>query len=420
MNLPQSIALTDSSFPVIDSVGAWVPHGKFVMDGALKGPLAGLTFAAKDLYDVKGRPTGAGNPTWLSTHPSAIQSSPLIEVLLAAGATLVGKTLTDELAYSIHGENMHYGTPRNVSAPGRIPGGSSSGSVAAVAARLCDFALASDTGGSTRVPASYCGVWGIRTTHDLLSRTNMVPLSPGFDTATWLGHDAETFMRVADVLLPCDATPPLTRAILFEESLMPASAECRTLAEKVFAVLSGQMEAHRASVTPSGNADELEIWRQTYLIASGREAWAAHGEWIEAHRPVFGAAIDTRWAFARTISAAAADAASVRQQKIKVHVRALLGASAVAVIPSAPGPAPLLTASAEEIEDMRNRTFRITCIAGLSGLPQVSLPLRSPEGLPIGISLLGPAGSDRALISLAIAVWKALHPIASQNHIQFG
>lgn len=413
MKALQSTALTGTSFPVIDRVGAWVPHGKFVIAGELGGPLAGLTFAVKDLYDVKGRPTGAGNPTWLMTHPLAAENSPLIELLLAAGATLVGKTLTNELAYSIHGENSHYGTPHNVNAPGHIPGGSSSGSVAAVAAQLCDFALASDTGGSTRVPASYCGVWGIRTTHDLLSRANMVPLSPGFDTATWLAHDAETFMRVAEVLLPAEVTTSLNRAVLFEETLTPASPACRTLAEKVFAVLSGKMEANRVSVTPSGSVDELEIWRQTYLTASGREAWTSHGEWIDAHRPIFGTAIDTRWAIARTISAAAAEAARVRQQKVRSHVRTLLGANGVAVIPSAPGPAPLLTATAAEIEDVRNRTFLITCIAGLSGLPQVSLPLMSPEGLPIVISLLGPAGSDRALIALAVAVWKDLHFITS-------
>ena len=181
--------------------GAWVPHGRFVVAGAAEGELRGLRFAAKDVFDVAGHPTGAGNPAWLATHAPAQKTNPLITTLLAAGATLVGKTVTDELAYSIHGDNIHYGTPLNTRAPDRVPGGSSSGSVAAVAAGLCDFALGTDTGGSTRVPASYCGVWGLRTTHGLLSHEAMVPLQPAFDTATWFAQDADVFERVGHVLL---------------------------------------------------------------------------------------------------------------------------------------------------------------------------------------------------------------------------
>ena len=183
-------ASLSSEFPIDDTVGAWVPHGRFVVTGTGGGPLAGLSFAAKDLYDVAGHVTGAGNPTWLLTHGPAARSSPVIDRLLESGATLHGKVLTDELAYSILGENLHYGTPLNLRAPGRVPGGSSSGSAAAVAARLVDFALGTDTGGSTRVPASYCGLWGLRTTHGLLSRDGLVPLHPSFDTPTWLARES--------------------------------------------------------------------------------------------------------------------------------------------------------------------------------------------------------------------------------------
>ena len=137
----------DSTFPAHDPIHACVPHGQFSMPATGSGLLNGLTFAVKDIFDIAGHPTGAGNPTWLATHPVATHTSPLIEQLLAAGATMTGKVITDELAYSLNGDNMHYGTPGNVNAPGRVPGGSSSGSVAAVAAKLCDFALGSDTGG---------------------------------------------------------------------------------------------------------------------------------------------------------------------------------------------------------------------------------------------------------------------------------
>src|SRR5215470_7694180 len=148
-----------------DPLGAFCRHADVTLPGAAAGPLAGLHFAAKDLYDVAGQRTGGGNPDWLDSHPPAAATAPAILSLVAAGATLVGKTVTDELAYSIAGRNFHYGTPTNVAAPGRIPGGSSSGSAAAVAGKLVDFALGTDTGGSIRVPASLCGLYGMRPSH---------------------------------------------------------------------------------------------------------------------------------------------------------------------------------------------------------------------------------------------------------------
>lgn len=391
-------------FPIEDHVGAWTPHGRFVVQGAAAGPLSGLTFAAKDLFDVAGHPTGAGNPAWLATHPVPEHSSPLVDALLAAGATLVGKTLTDELAYSINGDNVHYGTPLNVRAPGRVPGGSSSGSAAAVAASLCDFALGTDTGGSTRVPASYCGIWGLRTTHGLLSREGLVALNPGFDTPTWLAHDAATFLAVARVLLP--ATPfRFTRALLLEDTLAQADEAFQPAAEQVFETLSDGRTAMRTRVADDG---ALEQWRQTYITASAREAWQVHGDWIGANAPAFGAAVSARFNIASGVSAEAASTAVALQGHIRASVRALLGVDGVAVMPSAASVAPPLDASGAEVDEVRSRTFRITCVAGLAGLPQVSLPFVSTSGLPAGISLLGPAGSDLALVELAVSLWQAL------------
>ena len=393
------------SFPIDDHIGAWAPHGRFVVQGAATGPLAGLTFAAKDLFDVAGHPTGAGNLAWLATHPVPERSSPLVDALLAAGATLVGKSLTDELAYSINGDNVHYGTPVNVRAPGRVPGGSSSGSAAAVAAGLCDFALGTDTGGSTRVPASYCGIWGLRTTHGLLSRDGLVALNPGFDTPTWLAHDAATFLAVARVLLP--ATPfRFTRALLLEDTLAQADDAFQPAAEQVFEALSKGRVAKRTAVAEGDDA--LEQWRQTYITASAREAWQVHGDWISANTPAFSPAVAARFNIASGISAEAADAAVARQDRIRASVRALLGNDGVAVLPSAASVAPLLDASGAEVDQVRGRTFRITCVAGLAGLPQVSLPFVSASGLPAGISLLGPAGSDLALVELAVSLWQDL------------
>ncbi|MEY4597415.1 MAG: hypothetical protein RLZZ445_212, partial [Pseudomonadota bacterium] len=184
-----------------DALGAFCRHTHAAIKGSGAGPLAGLTFGVKDIYDIAGHKTGFGSPDWLATHDAAAKTAPVVAQLLAAGADMVGKTQTDELTYSLNGENAHYGTPVNVSAPGRIPGGSSSGSAAATAGRLVDFALGSDTGGSVRAPASFCGIYGIRPTHGRVSLAGACALARSFDTAGWFARDAALLERIGRVLL---------------------------------------------------------------------------------------------------------------------------------------------------------------------------------------------------------------------------
>lgn len=387
-------------FSIVDTAGAWVPHGRFVLPGAPGGPLSGLAFAAKDVFDVAGHPTGAGNPRWLATHPVPQASSPLVEALLAAGATLHGKVLTDELAYSIHGDNAHYGTPLNARAPDRVPGGSSSGSAAAVSARLVDFALGTDTGGSTRVPASYCGLWGLRTTHGLLSREGLVPLHPSFDTPTWLAHDAATFARVGEVLLPARQAPTWKRAVRWSAAWTQADDAFQPALQAAWQALTGTLELQPHELA-EGAHPPLDTWRQHYLHASAHEGWQVHGAWIAGSEPGFAPPVAARWRFASTVSQDAAQAAWDAIHDVRTFVRGVIGEDGVALVPSAASVAPLRDASPESVDAVRMRTLRITCIAGLAGLPQVSLPCRTAEGLPIGLSLVGPVGSDAALIALA-------------------
>jgi amidase len=395
----------DLPFDIHDRVGAWVPHGRFVRPGHADGPLAGLRFAAKDVFDVAGHPTGAGNPAWLASHPVPTASSPLVDALLQAGATLAGKVLTDELAYSIHGDNIHYGTPVNSAAPERVTGGSSSGSAAAVAARLVDFALGTDTGGSTRVPASYCGLWGLRSTHGLLSRDGLVPLNPLFDTATWLAHEADAFERVAGVLLPASGFAP-TRVIEATDAWGQADPVFQPALQLARDTLTRLLGAPVQALIASDEG--LDAWRQDYVTASAFNGWQTHGGWIARHTPDFAPPIAARWHFASTVTADDAAAARERIAGVRAHVRSWLGNDGVAVLPSAASLAPLRDADPAAVDAVRLRTLRITSIAGLAGLPQVSLPLRSAEGVPLGVSLLGPAGSDRALIGLAVRLWQAM------------
>ena len=398
---------TNNTFPEHDPIGACVPHGKFTLPATGKGLLDGLRFAVKDIFDIAGYPTGAGNPTWLSTHPTATHTSPLVEQLRAAGASVAGKVLTDELAYSLNGDNMHYGTPLNTNAPERVPGGSSSGSVAAVAAKLCDFALGSDTGGSTRVPASYCGVWGLRTTHDLLSRQHVVPLHTSFDTLTWFAHSPVTFKRVGQVLLPESSF--VARRILKPTALWELASEdfqaplkaILTAAERLLGTSAQPMAFTRGTET-------LEQWRQAYVTLGAHEAWALHGDWIQTHQPTFSSPIATRWAQAQAVTTEQAQESKTKVLDIRAHIRTLLGTDAIAILPSAAGLAPLLNATGQAVDALRLRTMHITCVAGISGVCQVSIPFRNRSGIPVGVSIIGPAGSDQALIDLATELAKTV------------
>ena len=391
-----------SHWAIKDEVGAWVPHGRFVIDGGNTGPLAGLHFAVKDVFDVAGHPTGAGNPDWLATHALPERHSAVVAQLLAAGATLMGKVLTDELAYSLHGDNHHYGAPLNASAPDRVTGGSSSGSAAAVAARYVDFALGTDTGGSTRVPASYCGLWGLRTTHGLVSCEGLVPLHPAFDTVTWLASDADVFERVGGVLLPEGDFRP-RRVLVLDDANSLADPDFFAPLQQVIGALSKSIGIAPVR-TRIAAGEDLTDWRAAYATAGAHNGWQTHGAWITERRPVFGAAVASRWLAASQVSDANAAAARDQGSRIRARVRSVLGADGVAVLPSAASLAPLRNAEPAVVDAVRLRTMAITCIAGLAGLPQVSLPMTSDSGAPLGVSLIGPEGSDLALIRLAIAL----------------
>ena len=324
-----------------------------------------------------------------------------VEKLLEAGATLVGKTITDELAYSLNGDNAHYGAPLNVNAPGRVTGGSSSGSAAAVAAGLCDFALGTDTGGSVRIPASYCGVYGIRTTHGRIALDGVVPLVRlrSLDTLGWFARSAAVFAGVGTVLLqapPATPRPPLERLLILEASELVSGEVVDALSPTV-----RRLTAAFASVAvPAIAAEHLEAWRMVFRCFSAAEAWRVHGAWIEAETPDLAPAIRARFEWGKLLPPALAEAARQDRRRIAEHIRALIGADGVLCLPSAPGAAPRLTASAEEVEAARRGAQRLTCIAGMAGLPEVSIPAGRVDGAPVGLSLIGPAGADEQLLAL--------------------
>lgn len=358
------------------------------------GPLSGLTFAVKDLFDLAGSVTGLGNPTWRDTHGPALANAPCVDRLLQAGAELVGKTHTDELAYSLAGQNQHYGTPPNPAVPDGIPGGSSSGSASVVAAKLVDFALGTDTGGSVRVPASYCGIYGLRPTHGAVDTTGVAHLAKSFDTVGWFARSADVMLAVGRELLPDRPMPMLRQIRLLKEGSEIAGAE---LAEQV-AAMAGRFGLPLGA--PAG-VGPLEDFLQAFRPVQAFEAWALYGAWIRQHRPRFGPGVRERFEAAAKASCDERSLAQTRCEALRERVRALVGRDTVLCLPTTPTSAPPLDASSDQVEAVRFKTLCLTAVAGVAGLPQLSLPwLSDPRG-PIGLSLIGPPGSDLQLLELA-------------------
>lgn len=377
-----------------DTVGAFVPGPRLVVQPTASGSLDGLTFAVKDLIDVSGAPTGGGNPDWLKSQLPAAASAPVVDALLHAGATMAGKTITDELAFSLEGVNAHYGTPVNAAAPDRIPGGSSSGSAAAVAAALVDFALGTDTGGSVRVPASFTGLFGFRPTHDAISLKGVVPFAPSYDTIGWFARDAATLQAVGDVLLPQALPTPIRKLRLVRDAFALADpAVSATLRERCEAV---------------GFDDEIVLfdgaendWRECYRVLQGAEIWQCLGPWIRSAHPRFGESIAPRFADAATITPADVARWAPFRASATQRLQRLVGSGEALILPTAPCIALRKDAGSAHIRDLYNRALVLTSVAGHAGLPQVTWPVGFVDGCPVGLSAIGAAGQDRDLLRVA-------------------
>ncbi|WP_172331132.1 amidase [Mangrovicoccus sp. HB161399] len=366
------------------------------------GPLSGLRLAVKDNLDIAGHVTGSGHPGWASIRQPAAETAPVVRMLAAAGAQIVGKTHMDELAYSLMGENAHYGTPLNPAAPGRVPGGSSSGSASAVAQGLADLGIGTDTGGSVRLPASFCGLWGWRPTHGLLPHGGMQALAASYDVPGLFARDAETLLLAAAILAP-DADLAAPR-YLAPSDLWAQVPEATAAALRPF--------VPEAETAPLFDPETLERLQPVFRVAQGREIAATFGDWIRETAPEFGPGVRERFDGAMSLSAQEIAEAEAARAAIRAHVRGVLGKDGILVIPTAPGAAPLLNTSGEEMDRYRNAAIRMLSIAGHAGLPQITMPLAVIDGAPLGLSLVGPAGSDLAMIALAAERFAAAPALA--------
>ncbi|MGD1918269.1 MAG: amidase [Pleurocapsa sp.] len=369
------------------------------------GNLSGLRLGVKDLFHITGMPTSAGNPDWLASYPQpANDTAPCVTSLLEAGATLIGKTLTDELAYSLEGINKHYGTPVNFQAPKRIPGGSSSGSAVAVANGSVDIGLGTDTGGSIRVPASYNGIYGLRPSHGVVSCEHLIPLAPRFDSVGWMTRDLSTMLATSDVLLPSDYHDELSHLIVCNIEGIEAWAEARQ-------PLLDAVDSHFKSIEYVNlSSKQLSQASAAFRVLQGREIWRIHGKWIEEQQPDFAIEIDDRFKWCKGLSVSdERQAEHIAQEFIDFwHTDIVPSKDRVLLLPTTPGAAPLLNTPASQLLEYRATLLGITAPAGLTGAPQISLPYLNSEQAPWGVSLLACSGCDRSLLDCVSQIEKKI------------
>ena len=393
---------------------AFMPYPSVALAAASHGPLAGLSFAVKDLFDVAGYPTSGGQPMLLAMSGIKTCSTPVVTQLLDAGAQFVGKTITDELAFSINGQNAHFGDPINPHAPDRISGGSSSGSASAVAHGLCDIGIGSDTGGSVRAPANQTRIIGIRTSHGLVSLEHAVAFAPSLDSCGWFASDIDVFIKASEVLLQA----PVCQTAL----LGPINKPRWMLGSDWWSALAPEVgKAHQAAMQGIGNAIEqagqallsfdidfpafgatrLDDLVLAFRQIQGFEAWQCDGALIQDYALSLGPGVAERFAWASQVSEADYIKASKLREAFANWMQGQLADDGLLIVPTMPDVAPLRQADSASLDQYRAAAMRMLCVAGLCRLPQINLPLSQHLGAPLGLSLIGPAGSDLALLPWA-------------------
>ena len=384
----------------------WRVVGTPLIAATHPGPLSGMGVAVKDLYAVAGQRVGVGNPAYLAEAPVQEHSAPAVQRLLDAGADVIGIARTDEFAYSLAGVNAHYGTPPNPRAPGRVPGGSSSGPASAVAVGQAAIGLGTDTAGSIRIPCAYQGLWGLRTTHGRISREGVHPLSGSFDTIGWMTRDAQTMDAVTQAMLPDRDTATLSGEVAV--CVLPSQMVDADVAEAFGRSCDMMRNATLASGCARTNtwdeltldADMFDGFLDIFSVVRGYEAWQANGGWVSGHFDAIAPDIAQRFRNDALIGETAYRQGLERLERSRAMVRSLVG-DRVLLMPTAATVAPTLTEQddPDTAAGTRKQTMRLTSLAGIGGLPALNMPIATAQGLPCCVCLIGPAGSDKALVA---------------------
>lgn len=391
----------------IETSGAFVEQ--LILEPYKSGTLDGLRFAVKDNIDLKGSKTSYGSKPWSALHHEAVYNALCVELLLSSGATCIGKTIADEFTYSLGGESYFFGTPINPKARDRIPGGSSSGSASAVACGLVDFSIGTDSGGSIRVPASLCGIWGIRPSLHRISEAGVLPYTPSVSTVGAFSNDISTLDKVMRVLLcSVDEKPKeIQNIFLLEDALTIADEPVRIALKKSIAYLTNTKGLSVSSISLSdivGKDYTLEMCNtQALRFLQSAEFMNTVGGWIETFNPEkgpdFRAAYENLNSFNRTELTEALCLCEM------LHRRFInfMGDGDLFLFPTTPTLAPRKGSlnKLDVVLDFYDRTMAITSFSGIGRNPELSTPITAVDGVPVGLSLAAGVGQDEFLLSAA-------------------
>jgi len=380
---------------VRDPWSAFIPYPDADVGHAAIGPLSGLRLAVKDLFDVAGYPTAAGNATVLAASGIKTSTAPLVRTLLDAGACFVGKTNTDELAYSLIGGNIHFGMPINPRDPNLIPGGSSSGSAVAVAAGLADIGLGTDTSGSIRLPAAVNGLIGWRPTHGSLDNQALRPLAPSFDVPGFMTRSLEPMAAVMSAVgMPAADDRP--SSILISADIF-ATIDDAVADEMIAGLRSAAIPVRRIDAISSFSLADLA---SAFITILQREAWDSNKTLFERSPEAIAPDIA-----ARLLSGSRLDDEEVREARaiaklFSAEIDRLLCEDVIVALPTLAMSPPARDAGAESFARFRSACIELLCLSGLSGCPQLAFPIAGYLG-KVSLSLLGARSADRMLMNVA-------------------
>jgi amidase len=380
---------------------AFVAGDRCQIAGTPGGKLDGLSFAVKDLIDIAGVPTLGGTPDWATHRPVPTQHAWVVERLLSAGASVLGKTITDEVSLGILGENAHEGTPLNPAAPDRVPGGSSSGSASAVASGAVDFALGTDSGGSVRVPSSFCGLFGIRPTHGRLDFSGITVQSPSADTVGWFARDGATFGHVGEALFGASIPTTLPKRLIvavdaFGFADAAVQDALRPLVARLAALIPQRVDEIMA---PPG----LSVWQQAQRVLQSSESWRTFSPWLDQANPRLAFSVARGLVIGSMLTDEQRTRAALMREEARARMAWLLPPGTILCLPTTPFPAPKRGLPLAELGFLRERISCLTSHGGLTGVPQVNLPGAIVDGAPVGLSIVGGRGTDLDLLAVARA-----------------
>jgi amidase/aspartyl-tRNA(Asn)/glutamyl-tRNA(Gln) amidotransferase subunit A len=368
--------------------------------------LRGVPYLLKDLFDLAGVETRAGSTFLHQVRPRPARDSRIVERLALAGAACAGKTHLVEFASGLTGENPHYGDCPHPRFPDRLSGGSSSGSAALVAAGVTPLSIGTDTGGSVRVPAAWCGLYGFRLMPGDEFIGDAFPLAPTLDTAGWFTANAEDMRKALEALLSKTGAhrppgPATTAGLIGEKSPRGCYLNARSLVPGMDPAVATACDYAAASLSvhadPVAEASLVLSWHhavEAYVTIGMSEAHAVHRDWLAPFREHYDPVIWRRFTDAGQFPPADITRARERLAEVRSVWRDFFRAYDFLVLPSVPCAAPT---KAEATPDLRRNILTLTAPASLGGLPVLSLPVRLPSGLTAGLQVIVPTADSPAV-----------------------